>query len=124
MVAARTFDHPERDQISLDGVLSALADPVRRTIVRQLADGPESQPCNQFSLPVGASTRTHHFRVLREAGLIAQEYRGTAILSSLRQDDLEARLPGILDAVLASERAGVQRGSTERWKSSTRPMMR
>ncbi|WP_028644389.1 ArsR/SmtB family transcription factor [Nocardioides sp. URHA0020] len=106
MATTRTFDHPDRELIALDAVLSALADPVRRTIVRQLADGPDAQACSQFSLPVGASTRTHHFRVLREAGLIAQEYHGTAILSSLRTADLEARLPGVLDAVLASERAG------------------
>ena len=107
MGSTRTFDHPHRSQISLDAVLCALSDPVRRQIVRQLADGPDGQSCGQFTLPVGASTRTHHFRVLREAGLIAQEYHGTAILSSLRRDDLDARLPGILDAVLASERAGV-----------------
>ena len=93
MVSTRTFEHPGRDTISLDGVLSALADPVRRTIVRQLADGPDGQSCSQFSLPVSNSTRTHHFRVLREAGLIEQEYQGTAILSSLRSDDLDARLP-------------------------------
>ncbi len=100
----RTFEHPERDDISLDGVLSALADPLRRAIVRQLADGPDDQQCSRFELPVSASTRTHHFRVLREAGIISQRYRGTAILSTLRADDLAAAAPGVLDAVLAAER--------------------
>jgi DNA-binding transcriptional ArsR family regulator len=100
----RTFDHPAREEITLDGVLSALADPLRRSIVRQLADGPAEQRCSLFELPVAASTRTHHFRVLREAGIIAQRYEGTAILSSLRGDDLASSAPGVLDAVLGAER--------------------
>ena len=100
----RTFEHPGRDEITLDGVLSALADPMRRSIVRQLADGPDEQRCSLFELPVSASTRTHHFRVLREAGIIAQRYEGTAILSTLRADDLAASAPGVLDAILAAER--------------------
>src|SRR6218665_3618875 len=100
----RSFEHPRPDEITLDGVLAALADPVRRTIVLQLATGPAEQQCSRFELPVSPSTRTHHFRVLREAGLIAQHYEGTAILSSLRLDDLETSVPGVVDAVLATER--------------------
>lgn len=100
----REFDHPATVEITLDGVLAALADPMRRSIIRQLADGPAEQQCNLFELPVSPSTRTHHFRVLREAGIIAQRYQGTAILSSLRSNDLNSRVPGVLDAVLASER--------------------
>lgn len=49
------------------------------------------------------STSTHHFRVLREAGVIRQHYRGTAIQNGLRREDLEARFPGLLDAVLAAD---------------------
>ncbi|HTN57425.1 MAG TPA: helix-turn-helix domain-containing protein [Protaetiibacter sp.] len=100
----REFEHPEPSEITLDGVLAALADPLRRSIVRQLADGPAEQRCSRFALPVSPSTRTHHFRVLREAGLISQRYQGTAILSSLRTDDLNARAPGVLDTILAAER--------------------
>jgi DNA-binding transcriptional ArsR family regulator len=101
----RTLEHPDRASISLDAVMSALADPMRRRIIRQLADGPPAQHCSQFGLPVSASTQTHHFRVLREAGVIEQRYQGTAIVASLRVDDLSARLPGLLDAVLNAERA-------------------
>ena len=50
------------------------------------------------------STKTHHFRVLRDGGLIAQRVEGTSRMSTLRRDDLDARFPGLLDAVLASER--------------------
>ena len=48
------------------------------------------------------STLTHHFRVLREAGVIEQRADGTARLNSLRREDLEQRFPGLLDAVLGS----------------------
>jgi hypothetical protein len=46
------------------------------------------------------STATHHFRVLRESGVIRQVYRGTAKMSSLRQGDLDALFPGLLDTML------------------------
>jgi DNA-binding transcriptional ArsR family regulator len=85
-------------------VLSALADPIRRRIVCHLADCQDDQACTDFDLPVTKSTGTHHFRVLREAGVIEQRYRGTSILSALRGIDLEARFPGLLGAVLASAR--------------------
>lgn len=100
----RTLDHPARDEIRLDAVLSALADPVRRTIVCQLADGHHEQSCIAFDLPVTKSTSTHHFRVLREAGVIEQRYQGTAILSDLRVSDLETRFPGLLPAILNAAR--------------------
>ncbi|GIE77344.1 transcriptional regulator [Actinoplanes philippinensis] len=103
----RTLEHPSPADFDLDAVLSALADPVRRMIVCQLADGHQDQACIAFALPVGKSTSTHHFRVLREAGIIEQRYQGTAILNSLRAADLDTRFPGLLAAVLASARGPV-----------------
>ena len=100
----RTLAHPDRGELQLDAVLSALSDPVRRQIVGQLAEGPDDQACSAFQLPVSKSTSTHHFRVLREAGVIQQHYRGTAILNSLRAADVEARFPGLLQAVLQAAR--------------------
>lgn len=96
----RTLDHPSLEELTLDAVLSALADPVRRRIVSQLDAGHHDQSCLAFELPVSKSTSTHHFRVLREAGVIRQRYAGTAIRSSLRREDLDARFPGLIDAVL------------------------
>ena len=46
------------------------------------------------------STCTHHFRVLREAGVIRQRVEGTTRLNSLRREDLDSRFPGLLDSVL------------------------
>ncbi|GHC91052.1 transcriptional regulator [Nocardiopsis terrae] len=104
-VSGRRLDHPETSRIRLEAVLSALADPVRLSIVLALDEGHEDMACVSFALPVSKSTSTHHFRVLREAGVIRQYYEGTARKSSLRTADLEGRFPGLLAAVLDAERA-------------------
>ena len=94
--------HPPRDELDLPMVLHALSDPQRLRIVRALAERAEPCACGSFGLDVTKSTLTHHFRVLREAGVISQELAGTSKLNSLRREDLDARFPGLLDAVLAS----------------------
>jgi DNA-binding transcriptional ArsR family regulator len=91
--------HPARQELDLAAVLHALSDPVRLEIVAGLADGTE-RTCGSFDVAVTKSTCTHHFRVLREAGLIRQRQQGTARLNSLRRDDLEARFPGLLGTIL------------------------
>jgi DNA-binding transcriptional ArsR family regulator len=91
--------HPEQHEIQLAAVLHALSDPMRLRIVAVLASG-EARTCKSFDLPIVKSTCTHHFKVLREAGVIHQRVAGTTRINSLRRDDLEARFPGLLDAVL------------------------
>jgi DNA-binding transcriptional ArsR family regulator len=100
---AHPIEHPESDEIELAAVLHALSDPVRLRIVAALAKAPESEhTCGSFEVPVTKSTCTHHFKVLREAGVIRQRQEGTTRLNSLRRDDLEARFPGLLETVLRS----------------------
>jgi DNA-binding transcriptional ArsR family regulator len=94
--------HPPSDEIELAAVLHALSDPQRLHIVRELAADTEPRPCGTIELDVVKSTMTHHFRVLREAGVIRQERAGTTKLTSLRRQDLDARFPGLLDAVLSA----------------------
>lgn len=94
--------HPDRDEIELSSVLHALSDPERLQIVRLLATKDAPVPCGSLELGVTKSTATHHFRVLREAGVIEQSPTGTTKLTALRREDLDARLPGLLDAVLAA----------------------
>src|SRR4051794_872672 len=100
--AAEAIAHPERDALELAAVLHALSDPVRLKIVAALAAADGEHTCGSFDLPVTKSTCTHHFRVLREAGVIHQRQEGAARLNTLRRDDLDARFPGLLDTVLAS----------------------
>jgi DNA-binding transcriptional ArsR family regulator len=96
--------HPDRDEIQLPAVLHALSDPQRLHIVRLLAAQERAVPCGSLRLRITKSTATHHFRVLREAGVIEQFPDGTSRLTSLRRADLDARLPGLLDVVLAPTR--------------------
>ena len=96
------LDMPGRADFVLADVLEALGDPVRLEIVSALRDG--ERACGSFPLPVSDSTRTHHLRTLREAGVTATRVSGTQRLVSLRRDDLEARFPGLLDSVLAAQR--------------------
>jgi len=97
--------HPSRDEIELATVLHALSDPQRLQIVRLLATQDTAVPCGSIELGVTKSTATHHFRVLREAGVIQQTPTGTTKLTTLRRADLDARLPGLLDAVLGASPA-------------------
>jgi DNA-binding transcriptional ArsR family regulator len=92
--------HPDRNELELAAVLHALSDPMRLRIVAALAADGGARTCKSFDLPIVKSTCTHHFKVLREAGLIRQRVVGTTKVNSLRREDLEARFPGLLDAVL------------------------
>ena len=96
---AHAIAHPRRDEIELAAVLHALSDPVRLQIVAALAESDE-RTCGSFELPVTKSTCTHHFKVLREAGVIDQRPEGTTRVNTLRRDDLEARFPGLLATIL------------------------
>src|SRR4051812_10522601 len=99
---ASAIAHPARDQIELAAVLHALSDPMRLRIVAALARGEQPVTCGSIDLPITKSTCTHHFKVLREAGVIRQRQEGTTRLNTLRRDDLDARFPGVLDSILRS----------------------
>ena len=96
--------HPAPEEIDLAAVLLALSDPMRLRIVAGLAVE-EKRTCGSFNLPVTKSTCTHHFRVLREAGVIRQHIDGTTRLNQLRRDELDTRFPGLLDSVLKAAAA-------------------
>ena len=101
-----SFEHPERSDLDLSAILHALSDPQRRGIVAELAASGEPRPCGSFAPAITKSTRTHHFRVLREAGLVEQWKEGTSKMSRLRRNDIDARFPGLLDSVLESVPVG------------------
>jgi DNA-binding transcriptional ArsR family regulator len=108
--AQSEYLQPATAAIELAAVLHALSDPQRLRIVRELAASEEPLACGSVALEISKSTRTHHFRVLREAGLIEQRRDGTRKLSVLRRGDLDARFPRLLDAVLESAAAPLSAG--------------
>ncbi|MFI0243084.1 ArsR/SmtB family transcription factor [Streptomyces sp. NPDC016845] len=103
----RNRTSPEADAFDLGAVFRALADRHRRSVMTELAAdcGDSERGCNSFDLPVSKQTQTHHFRVLREAGLIDEIDYGNRKGIRLRRTDVERRFPGLL-ALLAAEASG------------------
>jgi DNA-binding transcriptional ArsR family regulator len=88
-------------EVDLQIALAALGDPVRRSIVRQLAAVPDwTKACGTFDVPVSNATLTHHFLVLHKAGLLEQRQEGVRRLNRLRRPEFDARFPGLLDLVI------------------------
>lgn len=99
----RSFVHPAPEDITLEGVLHALADPTRLAILASLSASPTCLNCLQAAPPdLPKSTLSHHYRILREAGLIRQERRGTEVVNAPRCADLDVRFPGLMPTVLAA----------------------
>jgi DNA-binding transcriptional ArsR family regulator len=97
----RRFVHPAVEDLSLESVLYALSDPARLEIVRKLAAGTCGLNCSSAApADMPKSTQSHHYQILREAGLIRSERQGTAIVNSPRCADIEKRFPGVLSAIL------------------------
>lgn len=108
MAVKRRLDHNQtkggrRDpqDVSLEAALVALADPIRRSIVRQLAASPDwTRACGSFDLPVTNGTLSHHFATLRDSGLIEQRADATRRLNRLRRPEFDERFPGLLALVI------------------------
>lgn len=107
----------------MPSILQAFSDPVRLEIVRQLDEAGE-KACGKFELDMPKSSLSHHFRILRESGVIESEGRGTILMNRLRREALDAKFPGLIASVLAGvhrEHRVLRRRET---RSSTRPIRR
>lgn len=94
------MSEPDDEVGSITEVLRALSDPVRLEVVRSLALDGEERTCGDFRLPVTKSTASHHFKILREAGITVEKEKGTRKYLYLRQSAIDAAFPGLLNAVL------------------------
>jgi DNA-binding transcriptional ArsR family regulator len=97
------FVHPARGEISLAGVLGALADPMRLRIVKSLAAQSDCMSCTEAAPcpDMAKSTLSNHFRILREAGLIRTSKQGVQHRNVLREEDINARFPKLLKMILS-----------------------
>ncbi len=95
----RPFKHPAASELSLERVLYALSDSIRLDIVRHLARV-EAATCGELDGGRPKSTVSHHFKVLREAGLVFTQNNGTIHMNTLRRADIDSRFPGLLAAIL------------------------
>jgi DNA-binding transcriptional ArsR family regulator len=109
---SRSLSHPTRDQIELPMVLDCLGDPTRLAIVYHLARRDRVAAelrCGDFNALSGKSNLAYHFAKLRESGVMQTRIVGTARLMKLRREDLDARFPGLLDAVITSAARDAER---------------
>jgi DNA-binding transcriptional ArsR family regulator len=94
---------------SVQQVLAALADPVRLEMVRRLRNAGSPVPCAWLYDGINKSTATHHFKILREAGLIERLVIDGQTHQRLRADQVDAAVPGLLNSIV--ERANREVGS-------------
>lgn len=102
----RELFEPKTSDLNLPRVLHALSDPIRLMVVNVLSERDDVN-CNELYFDQPKSTMSHHFRVLREAGIIRISVNGTERLNSLRTVDLERRFPSVLESIIASYRDSV-----------------
>ncbi|SDN31450.1 Helix-turn-helix domain-containing protein [Paenibacillus sp. yr247] len=96
----RTIFHPARSDLELSAILHALSDEIRLRVIKKLHDQGELF-CSAIEIEIPKSTLSHHFKVLRESGLVHTRIEGTTRYISLRREDLQARFPGLLDTILS-----------------------
>ncbi|MEV4539613.1 helix-turn-helix domain-containing protein [Asanoa sp. NPDC049518] len=101
------MSQPTREQLDISRVLEALSNPIRqRAVARMAADSAYRYTCGELLSELPKSTATHHWRILRESGVVGVYRTGREFRAGLRREDLDARFPGLLDAILDAVRAG------------------
>jgi DNA-binding transcriptional ArsR family regulator len=119
----RPLHHPAIADVTLAGLLHALSDPVRLDIVRRLAAATCDLNCSAAagSMDLPKSTLSHHFRILREAGVVRSERRGVQLCAKLRTEEIETRFPGLLAAILPAREAEAG-GAAPRRRRAGKPL--
>jgi DNA-binding transcriptional ArsR family regulator len=114
----RNLIHPSIEDVTVEAVLHALADPVRVTIFEQIAGSSSPQTCSDFltvcAQKVPKSTLSQHFKVLREAGLIRSERHGVEMRSTSRCPEIEQRFPGLIPSIIKALKIQARHGTALR----------
>jgi len=104
--------HPAAEDITVEGILHALSDPVRASIFGQIASAECAQTCSSFlnvnESMIPKSTLSQHFKALREAGLIRSERRGVEMHNVSRCAEIDKRFPGLLQAIVNARKIQYQ----------------
>ena len=118
----RPLFHPAVDDITVEGILHALSNPVRAQIFAQIAKADCAQTCSAFvdvsDRGVPKSTLSQHFKVLRDAGLIRSERKGVEMLNTSRCPEIDGRFPGLIAAIVAAHQTQAERQRTGRKRRS------
>jgi len=120
----RPLFHPPIEDVTVEGILHALSDPVRVLIFADIAISNCAFNCSNFlnvtEKKIPKSTLSHHFKALREAGLIRAERRGVEMHNTSRCPEIETRFPGLLAAILNAHKAQLESAQRTGKKKPTR----
>jgi DNA-binding transcriptional ArsR family regulator len=96
----KSYSHPALEDVTLTSMMQALSDPCRITIVHALLKAKQRElACNEIPLKISKATRSHHFDVLRDSGIISTRCEGTKCMTSLRRRELNRHFPGLLKLI-------------------------
>lgn len=113
MFQVKPLFHPSIEDVSVEAILHALADPVRVAICARIVGSECSHCCSDFleidEKAIPKSTLSQHFKALREAGLIRSERRGVEMRNTSRVAEIEERFPGLIDAIVGAYHVQSQR---------------
>lgn len=87
------------DERGRHGAFAALADPTRRAILKVLRGGSRTAGEIAEAFDLSKPTLSHHFRILRSAGLVRAERRGTSVVYTLQSNVVEDVAAELLDLV-------------------------
>ena len=112
-IVMRPLMHPSIDDVTVEGLMHALSDPVRVQIFLGVAYAACAQTCSTFlevsDQAIPKSTLSQHFKALREAGLIRSERKGVEIHNSARCAEIDERFPGLLTAIIDAHKIQSER---------------
>jgi DNA-binding transcriptional ArsR family regulator len=115
----RPLVHPAADDVTVEGILHALSDPVRVALFSAIATSSCARNCSDFLAAsdrrIPKSTLSQHFKILRDAGLVRSERQGVEMQNTSRCAEIDARFPGLLPAIMNAHRVQTQgRGKARR----------
>jgi DNA-binding transcriptional ArsR family regulator len=120
----RPLFHLSIENVTVEGILHALSDPVRVAIFANLNSSDCVQNCSTFlnvtNKQIPKSTLSHHFKALRDAGLIRTERHGVEMHNASRCSEIECRFPGLLSAILNAHKVQIESAETAGKKRAAR----
>jgi DNA-binding transcriptional ArsR family regulator len=128
LIVMRPLFHPSIEDVTVEGILHALSDPVRVAIYVDIVSQECSHNCSNFLVvsdkTIPKSTLSQHFRELREAGLIRGERRGVEVHNTSRCMELEQRFPGLIRAIVNAHAIQSKEKARARKPAAKRPARR
>src|SRR5712671_5610547 len=104
LIGVRPLFHPSIEEVTVEGILHALSDPVRVAMYVDIVAQECPRNCSNFltvsDKAIPKSTLSQHFKILREAGLIRSERHGVEMQNVSRCPELEGRFPGLILAIV------------------------